>query len=244
MTAGKRFKRSVRERVRRTGESYVSARRELLRKRTEDAMRSVETQTTDDLVEVSVIGVGQADDGPTRNFVDLKEKDGDRRLHVFVGPAEAAAIAFRLQGRADPRPMTHDALKQVLNVLAGRVARVVLGYIPEKSTFTADVVVALPDATEHHLDWRVSDAVAVAVRCEPQPTILAPASLLAGPGGLGAAGYRLPCPSCRAPLHVAERDLRPVEGAPGLAAAEVACPSCDTRHTLQLRPPSGAASAE
>ena len=243
MTAGKRFKRSVRDRVRRTGESYVAARRELLRKRTEDAMRNLETPTTDDLVEVTVIGVEQAD--PTRNFIDLKEKDGDRRLPVFIGPSEAAAIAFSLQGRTTLRPMTHDALKQAIDAFGGRVAQVVVGYVPEKSTFTADVVVALPDGTERHLDWRVSDAVAVAVRSEPRPTILAPTSLLAGPGGLlGAAGYRLPCPACRAPLHVAERDLRPVHGAPGLATTDVACPSCDTRHTVQLRPPSGAASPE
>ena len=202
-------------------------------------MRSVETPTTDDLVEVTVIGVEQAD--PTRNFIDLKEKNGDRRLHVFIGPSEAAAIAFTLQRQTNPRPMTHDALKQAIDALGGRVAQVVLGYVPEESTFTADVVVAVPDDAERHLDWRVSDAVAVAVRSEPPPTILAPVSLLAGPSGLGVAGYRLPCPACRAPLHVAERDLRPVDGAPGLATAELACPACDTRHTVQLRPPPGAA---
>lgn len=242
MTAGKRFKRSVRDRVRRTGESYVSARRELLRKRTEDAVRNYETPTTDDLVEVTVVGVGQAD--PTRNFIDLEERHGRRRVQVFIGPAEAAAIAFTLQGRTAPRPMTHDALKQAIDALGGRVAQVVLGHVPETSTFTADVVVALPDDTECHLDWRVSDAVAVAVRSEPPPTILAPASLLAEPGELAAAGYRLPCPACRALLHVAERDLRPVDGAPDLVIAEVSCPSCDTRHTVQLRPRYGAGSPE
>lgn len=205
-------------------------------------MRDPETRTTDDLVEVTVVGVEQAD--PTRSFIDLKEKDGRRRLPVFIGPPEAAAIAFTLQGRTTPRPMTHDALLQAIDALGGRVTRVVLGYVPERSTFTADVVVALPDDTERHLDWRVSDAVAVAVRSEPPPTILAPTSLLAGPGWLGAAGYRLPCPACRAVLHIAACDLRPVDGAPGLATAEVVCSSCDTRHTVQLRPPSPAAPPE
>lgn len=191
-----------------------------------------------DLVEVTVVGVVQADED--RHFVNLKEKGGDRSLPVFIGPSEAAAIAFTLQGQTTRRPMTHDALKQAIDALGGRMAQVVLGYVHERSTFTADVTVALPDGTERHLDWRVSDAVAVAVRCEPPPTILAPASLLAGPGGLGAQGYRLPCPVCRAPLHIADGDLRPVDGAPDLATAEVACPSCETRHTVQLRLPSGA----
>jgi predicted Zn finger-like uncharacterized protein len=239
MTAGKRFKRLVRDRARRTGESYVSARRALLRKRTEDAMTTPETSADDDLVEVSIVGVDQQD--PSRSFVELKETDGERRLPVFIGPPEAAAIASALQERVTLRPMTHDALKQALDALGGRVARIVVGYLPERSTFTADVVVALPDATERHLDWRVSDAVAVAVRCDPPPTILVPAALLAEPGSLGAAGYRLPCPSCRAPFHVAESELRPVDGAPDLAVAEVTCPACNTHHILQLRPPFGPA---
>lgn len=201
-----------------------------------------ETFADDDLVEVTVVGVRQHD--PSRSLVDFKEKEGERRLPVFIGPSEAAAIAFALQERATLRPMTHDALKQMIDALGGRVARIVVGYLPETSTFTADVVVTLPDRAQRHLDWRVSDAVAVALRCDPPPTILVPAALLAGPGSLGAAGYRLPCPGCRAPLHVAERDLRPVSGAPGLATAEVACPSCDTRHTVQLRPPYGATSPD
>lgn len=237
MTAGKRFKRLVRERARRTGESYVSARQALLAKRTEHAMTRAQPVGGDDLVEVSVVGVNQ--DNPPNTFVELKEKDGDRRLPVFIGPPEAAAIAFALQSRPTPRPMTHDVLKQAIEALGGRLDRIVVGYVPEGSTFTADVVVALPDASERHLDWRVSDAVAVAVRCEPRPTILVPGSLLAGPGSLGAGGYRLPCPSCGSPLHVGEGDLRPVHGAPELAMAEVDCASCGTHHTVQLRPPSG-----
>lgn len=67
--SGQRFKRTVRERVRRTGESYVSARRELLRKRTEDAMTTMETPDGD-LVEVTVVGVVQPDED--RHFVNLK----------------------------------------------------------------------------------------------------------------------------------------------------------------------------
>ena len=199
-------------------------------------MTTMETAGGDPLVELTVVGVDQAD--LSRNFVDLKEKDGDRRLQVFIGQPEAAAIAFTLQGRAAARPMTHDALKLAIEALGGQVARVVVGYVPEKSTFTADIVVVLPDATERHLDWRVSDAVAVAVRCDPAPTILAPASLLTQ---AEAPHHRLPCPACRAVLHIAEGDLRPVEGAPELATAEVVCPSCQARHTVQLRPSPGAA---
>ncbi len=203
-------------------------------------MTTTETAAGDPLVEITVVGIEQAD--MSRNLVLFREKDGDRRLQVFIGQPEAAAIASALQGQATRRPMTHDALKQCIDILGGHVAQVVLGHRPETSTFTADVV-ALPDASKRHLDWRVSDAVAVAVRCEPQPAILAPVSLLAGPGTGQTKGYRLPCPACQAPLRVAPCSVHPVEGVPGLATADVVCSSCDTRHTVQLRPPPEAPSA-
>lgn len=194
---------------------------------------SLQIPGADDLVEVIVVGVNLLE--MSRHFVEFQEKGGDRRLQVLVGAPEAAAIAFALQGRTMPRPMTHDALKQVIDAVEGRVAQIVFGYVSDKSTFTADVVIALADGTKRHLDWRLSDAVAVAVRWDPPPTILVPASLLAGPGSVGAAGYRLPCPACQAPVHIAEGDLRPVNGVRDLATADVGCPSCNTDHTVQVR---------
>lgn len=171
MTTGKGFKRLVRERAARTGESYTAARRALLAERKED------TVETTDLVEVRLEGVGLGEAGAANHYLDLRERDGEGRLPVFVGPPEAAAIAFALEGRVARRPMTHDALKQALDALGGRLARIVIGHSPETSTFTADVTLAVAGG-ELHLDWRVSDAVAVAVRYDPRPAILAPASLL------------------------------------------------------------------
>lgn len=133
---------------------------------------------TDELVEVALAGVEPGEPGGPTHWLDLRERDGERRLPVFIGAPEAGAIAFALQGRTGPRPMTHDALKEAVDALGGRLARIVIGHVPETSTFAADVVVDRGDAGELHFDWRVSDAVAVAVRCQPPPVILAPASLL------------------------------------------------------------------
>jgi bifunctional DNase/RNase len=173
VTAGKGFKRLVRARARRTGESYAAARRALLAKRSEDSMTTVERE--EQLVEVTVDGVRRFDENTA---VVLREADGGRQLPVFIGAPEAAAIAFALQGVATLRPMTHDALKQMVDALGARPLRVQIGFVPEAATFTADVTVALPDGTERHLDWRVSDAVALAVRTDPRPTVLVPAALL------------------------------------------------------------------
>ena len=82
---------------------------------------------------------------------------------------------------------THDALTQVVDALGGQVVRIVVGHRAETSTYTADVTVALAGGGERRFDWRVSDAVALAVRCDPPPVILVPAALLDPPPGRGPA---------------------------------------------------------
>ncbi|HET7487176.1 MAG TPA: bifunctional nuclease family protein [Acidimicrobiales bacterium] len=219
MTAGKRFKRLVRQRAARTGESYVSARRALLAKRTEPSM---------ELVEVTVELVGTQVPNP---FVLLREREGERQVVVFVGAAEANAIGFGLRGVEMRRPMTHDALKQVVDALGGRLARIVLGFDPP-STFTADVTIALAGGDERHLDWRPSDSIALAVRCTPAPAILVPPELFSrSPVG---AALAFPCRACGAVIAVTEADLTPVPEAPQLAQAHVECPACGNRQAATL----------
>lgn len=57
MTAEKKFKRLVRDRARRTGESYAAARHELLRKRSQDQMEDPGTAPDDRLVELRAAGI-------------------------------------------------------------------------------------------------------------------------------------------------------------------------------------------
>lgn len=134
-----------------------------------------------DLVELELLAVRMIEPDQLPSIA-LQEKGGTRELNVFIGPAEAAAIAFAMsRPQAPRRPMTHDALKQLVDALDGRVARLVIGLVPEASTYTADVTVVLADGTERHFDWRPSDAVALAVRTDPRPAILAPPALLVAP---------------------------------------------------------------
>lgn len=121
-------------------------------------------------------------DGTTEGcFLELAEAAGARRLEILVGRPEAAAIALGLQQVPWSRPLTHDAFKDLLDALHARLRRIVVGFDQPENTFTADVELALADGGERHVDWRVSDAVALAVRCHPAPDILVPDSLLADP---------------------------------------------------------------
>ena len=52
-----------------------------------------------------------------QHVVILKERQTDRYLPIWIGPAEADAISMKLQNVDVSRPMTHDLLKNTLFAL-------------------------------------------------------------------------------------------------------------------------------
>jgi len=96
--------------------------------------------------------------------VVLKEKDADRYLTIYIGAAEADAIAIRLQQVSVARPMTHDLLTNVMGELGARVTRVVVTEV-KNDTYFARLYVDLDDR-QLEIDSRPSDAIALAVRAE------------------------------------------------------------------------------
>jgi uncharacterized protein len=59
-------------------------------------------------VTISLPYLVQGDDGEPEYYIVLREADGERRLFIGVGKAEAAALSFGVQGTAFPRPMTYQ----------------------------------------------------------------------------------------------------------------------------------------
>lgn len=95
----------------------------------------------------------------------LREQTGDHRiLPIYIGGPEASAIHFALEGMVPPRPLTHDLLGTVLDVLGARVERVVITEMREH-TFFAELHL-LQAGHQHVVSCRPSDAVALAVRIE------------------------------------------------------------------------------
>jgi len=103
---------------------------------------------------------------PTSNspVVVLREKDGQRFLPIWIGPAEANAIAMKLQDVQAPRPMTHDLLTRVVTGLGGTLRRVFINSVKE-NTYYAEMVI---DRDDHvfQVDARPSDSIAIALRLE------------------------------------------------------------------------------
>ena len=93
----------------------------------------------------------------------LQEASGAQRtLPIYIGAAEATAIAYALQGVVTARPMTHDLMRDMLNELGAVVDCVVITELRD-STFFAEIRVTL-GGRHHTVSARPSDAIALAAR--------------------------------------------------------------------------------
>jgi len=94
----------------------------------------------------------------------LKGTEDERSLPIFIGAAEAQAIAIHMNNVEVPRPLTHDLLKNTLDFLECRLKRIEVCDIRD-STFYATLVLE-KDGNEMRMDSRPSDAIALALRCD------------------------------------------------------------------------------
>jgi bifunctional DNase/RNase len=92
----------------------------------------------------------------------LKEKTAERCLPIWIGPAEADAIAIKIQGVTPQRPLTHDLMYSIISALMASVDFILLNEI-EGDTFYAKIMLNANGKTLE-IDSRPSDAVALAVR--------------------------------------------------------------------------------
>ena len=99
-----------------------------------------------------------------QRVVILKEREGERYLPIWIGPAEADSIAIKLQDVSVPRPLTHDLLHSVIDVLGATVSSIIVNDL-RNDTFYAKILLIV-DGKDMEIDSRPSDAIALAVRVE------------------------------------------------------------------------------
>lgn len=122
----------------------------------------------DELVEVTVNGVERfllpeaAPELAEKLTVVLKEREGPRRLPIWIGPTEAFAIASQLSGQTLARPLAADLVAAVIRELEATLTRVTITSHRE-SVFYA-VLSLEHEGKEAQFDARPSDAIAVALR--------------------------------------------------------------------------------
>ncbi|MCH7837114.1 MAG: bifunctional nuclease family protein [Chloroflexi bacterium] len=130
-----------------------------------------------------------------QRVVILKEKDASRYLPIWIGPAEADAIAVRLQEVSVARPLTHDLLRDLLEKLGARVDCVVVNDLAD-DTFYARIMISVSNGEQIEIDSRPSDAIALAVRTQvpiyAEDTVLDKAGVLLDKDGQPLEGQQLP----------------------------------------------------
>lgn len=95
-------------------------------------------------------------------IIILRDDEDKRSLPIWVGIFEANAIALELEKIATPRPMTHDLIKNILESLDARVAKIVVNDLRD-NTFFATIHLQV-GKSEIAVDSRPSDAIALALR--------------------------------------------------------------------------------
>ena len=100
-----------------------------------------------------------------RQVIYLREVGGDRQFPILIGLFEATSIDRRVKHLEAPRPLTHDLLVNVIESLGAELDSVVITELREH-TYYAHLRIKV-DGELIEVDSRPSDAIAVAVTCNP-----------------------------------------------------------------------------
>jgi uncharacterized protein len=127
------------------------------------------------VIRLSLVGV-RVEVPTNQPIVLLREDEGQRYLPIFIGPPEATAIVYALQGMETPRPMTHDLFKTVLDDMAVQLKQVEITELHD-GTFYAEIELTR-NGDNFRISSRPSDAIALAVRYEESVPIFADEAVL------------------------------------------------------------------
>ena len=100
-----------------------------------------------------------------QQVIYLKEVEGDRTFPILIGIFEATSIDRRVKDYRSPRPLTHDLLVNTVEKLGAELDSVVISELREHTYFAKLRV--RKDGELLEIDSRPSDAIAIAVTCDP-----------------------------------------------------------------------------
>ncbi len=113
-------------------------------------------------MELSRIIISEIND---QQLIYLKEIDGPRAFPIVIGLYEAVSIQRHVKGEETPRPLTHDLLVGTVEALGCEFQDVVISELREHTYYAKLRVRHEGELVE--VDSRPSDAIAVAVTCNP-----------------------------------------------------------------------------
>jgi len=129
----------------------------------ESEARAMTATDAAEWAEVTVTDIRRSedeDDSKREHVMLLTERGGDRRLPIWIGPAEATALALTLESVETPRPFAYKLAAGLVEAAGAQISEVRITQLLE-SVFYAIVVVRGP-AGPREVDARPSDAVNLA----------------------------------------------------------------------------------
>lgn len=115
------------------------------------------------MIEMHVVGISV--DQNSGGAVLFLQDDTERTLPIWIGLAEATAIAKELEGVELARPLTHDLFRDTLKATGAEITRVEVTDLRD-NTYFAEIVLRDSSGGVVRVDSRPSDAVALAVRVD------------------------------------------------------------------------------
>jgi bifunctional DNase/RNase len=91
-------------------------------------------------------------------LMDLENKHA---LPIWIGPFEANAIALKLKKASSHRPLTHDLIRNVIDVLDCKISHVVVSDLKENTYY--GLIYIKSQENQLAIDSRPSDAIAIAL---------------------------------------------------------------------------------
>lgn len=113
-------------------------------------------------IRLDIIGLSSSHSQIGHYALVLGESEGNRRLPIIIGGAEAQAIALELENIKTNRPMTHDLIYNLSTHFGLNLIEVVINDLNE-GIFYAKLIMEF-EGNIHEIDSRPSDAVALGVR--------------------------------------------------------------------------------
>jgi len=113
-------------------------------------------------IQIKIAGLSYSQTRSGAYALILEEEDGNRRLPVIIGTAEAQSIAIQLENLKPYRPLTHDLFVSMANSFHIEVVEVNIIKL-EEGIFYSEIVCKRDNAVIK-IDSRTSDAVAIALR--------------------------------------------------------------------------------
>jgi bifunctional DNase/RNase len=100
-----------------------------------------------------------------QQVIFLREVDGERQFPILIGIFEATSIDRHVKRISTPRPLTHDLLVNTVEQMGGELDSVVICDLRDHTYFANLRIRLNGDLLE--IDSRPSDAIAIAMTCDP-----------------------------------------------------------------------------